>query len=73
LDPIAAIEESWRLTRGYGWTIFGMGLVSFFIILFGLLLLIIGIFPAIIWVTSAFSVLYQDILEEKGEAPEPAT
>ncbi|MEE4115236.1 MAG: hypothetical protein V2I37_03655, partial [Marinilabiliaceae bacterium] len=39
LDPIAAIEESWRLTRGYGWTIFGMGLVSFFIILFGLLLL----------------------------------
>lgn len=73
LDPIAAIEESWRLTRGYGWTIFLMGLVSFFIIVFGILLLIVGIFPAIIWITSAFSVLYQDILEEKGEAPESLT
>lgn len=73
LDPVAAIEESWRLTKGYGWTIFAMGLVSFFIILFGLLLLIIGIFPAIMWVSSAFAVLYQDILEEKGEAPPVVT
>ncbi|MDX2414004.1 MAG: hypothetical protein QNK33_02325 [Bacteroidales bacterium] len=70
-DPITAIEESWRLTKGYGWTIFAMGLVSFFIILFGLLLLIIGIFPAIIWVNSAFAVLYEDVLNEKGEAPAP--
>ena len=65
LDPVAAIEESWRLTKGYGWTIFAMGLVSFFIILFGLLLLIVGIFPAIMWVSGAFAVLYQDVLEEK--------
>ena len=70
LDPVAAIEESWRLTKGYGWTIFAMGLVSFFIILFGLLLLIVGIFPAIMWVSGAFAVLYQDVLEEKDEAPE---
>jgi len=71
LDPIAAIEESWRLTKGYGWTIFAMGLVSFFIVIFGLLLLIIGIFPAIIWVNSAFAVLYDDVLKEKGEASVP--
>jgi uncharacterized membrane protein len=70
LDPVAAIEESWRLTKGYGWTIFAMGLVSFFIVIFGLVLLIVGIFPAIMWVSSAFAVLYQDVLEEKGEAPE---
>lgn len=73
LDPVSAIEESWRLTKGYGWTIFAMGLVSFFIIIFGLVLLIIGIFPAIIWVSSAFAVLYQDVLEEKGEAPAAVT
>lgn len=71
LDPIAAIEESWRLTKGYGWTIFAMGIVSFFIILFGLLILVIGIFPAIVWVNSAFAVLYQDVLDEKGDAPVP--
>lgn len=69
LDPVAAIEESWRLTKGYGWTIFAMSLVSFFIVILGLLLLIIGIFPAIIWVSSAFAVLYQDVLTEKGENP----
>lgn len=70
LDPIAAVEESWRLTKGYGWTIFAMGLVSFFIIIAGLILLIIGIFPAIMWVTSAFAVLYNDVLNEKGEQTE---
>lgn len=69
LDPIAAIEESWRITKNHGWTIFAMGFVSIFIIILGLIMLIIGIFPAIIWITSAFSVLYQDILEELGEAP----
>ncbi len=26
LDPIEAVEMSWRLTRGYGWKIFFMGL-----------------------------------------------
>jgi len=67
LDPIAAIEESWRLTKGYGWTIFFMGFVSFFIIIFGLIMLIVGIFPAIMWVSSSFAVLYQDVLVEKGE------
>jgi len=74
LDPIAAIEESWRLTAGHGWRIFAMGIVSFFIIIFGILMLIVGIFPAIIWVTSAFSVLYNDVLDEKGELEKaPAT
>lgn len=70
MDAITAVEESWRLTRGYGWTIFAMGLVSFFIVLFGLLMLIIGIFPAIMWVSAAFATLYNDVLTEKGELPE---
>jgi len=36
LDPIIAVEESWRLTKGHGWTIFGMAIVSFFIFIAGL-------------------------------------
>jgi MFS family permease len=59
LDAIQAIEQSWKLTRGIGWTIFGMGIFSFFIIICGLALLIVGIFPAIIWVNSSFASLYQ--------------
>ena len=65
LDPIEAVEMSWRLTRGYGWKIFFIGFASFFIIIFGLCLLIIGIFPAIIWISSSFASLYESVLREK--------
>jgi len=70
MEPITAIEESWRLTKGYGWTIFAMAIVSFFIVLFGLLMLIVGIFPAIMWISGAFATLYNDVLTVKGELPE---
>ncbi len=65
LDPIEAVELSWRLTRGHGWTIFLMGFVSIFILLFGLILMIVGIFPAIMWISSSFASLYQATLIEK--------
>jgi hypothetical protein len=65
LDPIEAVELSWKLTRGHGWTIFFMGFTSIFIIMFGLLLMIVGIFPAIMWVSSSFATLYQSVLLEK--------
>jgi hypothetical protein len=68
LDPIEAVELSWKLTRGHGWQIFFMGLVSIFIIIFGLILLIVGIFPAIMWVSSSFAALYQSVLIEKEPA-----
>jgi hypothetical protein len=68
LDPIEAVELSWKLTRGHGWTIFFMGLVSFFIFIFGLCLLFVGVFPAMMWISSSFAALYQSVLLEK-EAP----
>ncbi|HUX95124.1 MAG TPA: hypothetical protein VMV47_05265 [Bacteroidales bacterium] len=61
LDPIEAVELSWKMTRGHGWKIFFMGIVSFFIIIFGLALVIVGIFPAIIWVSSSFASLYESV------------
>jgi len=65
LDPIEAVELSWKLTRGHGWQIFFMGFVSIFIIIFGLCMLIVGIFPAIIWISSSFASLYESVLREK--------
>jgi hypothetical protein len=70
LDPIEAVEMSWRLTRGHGWKIFFMGFVSIFIIIFGLIMLIIGIFPAIIWISSSFASLYESVLREKEKTAE---
>lgn len=70
LDPIEAVELSWRLTRGHGWRIFAMGLVSIFIFIFGLMLFFIGIFPAIMWISSSFAALYQSVLLEKEKPAE---
>lgn len=66
LEPIPAVETSWKMTRGHGWKVFGLAITSFFIIVLGLICLIVGIFPALMWVKAAFASLYQSILEEKG-------
>jgi uncharacterized membrane protein len=74
LDPVAAVEESWRMTNGLGWTIFGMAIVSILICIGGLILLAIGIFPAIIWAQSAFASIYQAALLKSlrnGQEQEP--
>jgi uncharacterized membrane protein len=65
LDPIEAVELSWKLTRGHGWQIFLMGFTSFFILIFGLILMLVGIFPAIMWICSSFAALYESVLREK--------
>lgn len=65
MDPVSAVETSWKMTKGHGWTIFFMGLASFFICIAGLIILFIGIFPAIIWIESSFATLYDTVLNKK--------
>jgi hypothetical protein len=69
LDAVEAIKKSWAMTKGHGWKIFGMGVMSFFIVLAGIICLVVGIFPAIIWIQSAFATLYWHVTEkEKRQA-----
>ncbi len=70
LDPIEAVEMSWRLTKGHGWTIFFMGFVSIFIVILGIIMLFVGIFPALIWISSSFASLYESVLREKEKPAE---
>jgi len=65
-DPITAVETSWKMTRGHGWKIFGLGFISIFICIGGLLLFIVGILPAIMWVKASFASLYQAVYQEVG-------
>ena len=68
LEPVAAVEKSWEMTRGYGWKIFGMALLVLPIAILGILSLIVGIFFAIIWISAAFAAMYYavDLEEQKN-------
>lgn len=63
IDPIQAVKLSFYLSKGYFWTIFGMAIVSFLVIILGLVCMIVGVFASIIWVHSAFAILYKAVEE----------
>jgi hypothetical protein len=67
LDPVAAIEKSWNMTRGHGWRIFAMYLVAILLFCIGLVLLVVPAFFAWILGSCAFASLYHAVdLEEKA-------
>lgn len=72
MDPISAVETSWKLTSGHGWKVFGLGLMCIGIFILGLLMVIVGVFPAVMWAKASFASLYQAVLNEKGEDFFPA-
>jgi uncharacterized membrane protein len=67
LEPIKAIEKSWQMTKGHGWTIFFMAIISFFLIIAGIIALIVGIFIAIMLIHAAFATLYQSVLNQSED------
>lgn len=67
LDAMKAVEKSWQMTRGYGWTVFGMAILSFFIIIAGLIVCFVGVIFSLIWVHAAFATLYASIDGEKED------
>ena len=62
LDPMKAVEKSWQMTKGYGWTIFGMALISFCVFIAGVIVFAVGAIISIMWIHAAFATMYQSVL-----------
>ncbi len=58
LEPIAAVEKSWQMTRGYSWKIFGIGILAIPIFILGLLMVFVGAIFSAMWITTAFAAIY---------------
>ena len=67
LDPVKAVEESWRMTKGYGWNIFGMGMLAIPIFIAGIFALVVGVLVSLVWINAAFAAMYQAVLEERAQ------
>ena len=66
-DPVAAIEKSWFMTRGHGWRIFGMYLLSILLFIGGFVLILVGSIFALMWSSTAFASLYHAVdLEDQA-------
>ena len=71
MEAIAAVEKSWQMTRGHAWKIFGLGLLAIPIAILGLLMLIVGLIPAVMWISTSFASLYYAVeLKEQEALPE---
>lgn len=70
MDPVTAVKESWRMTRGHAGEIFLMGLLCVPIIVVGLVCFGVGVIPALIWISSGFAAMYFAV--SQGEAPQAA-
>jgi uncharacterized membrane protein len=67
LDPVTAIEKSWFMTRGHGWRIFGMYVLTILMFFCGLILFIVPGLLVLMWAGAAFASLYHAIdLEEQA-------
>lgn len=64
IEPIKAIEKSWQMTKGQGWTIFFMAIVSFFLFIAGIIVFIFGVLISLMWIHAAFATLYQSVLNQ---------
>jgi uncharacterized membrane protein len=73
MEALEALKASWAMTRGHGWTVFGMGLLAIPIFIAGLLCFFFGVFIAGMWIAAAFAVLYYSVYLKKGIPPTNGT
>ena len=66
MEALEALKASWAMTKGHGWTIFGMFWLAVLIVIAGLLCLFFGVFISAMWIKASFAVLYHSVYMKKG-------
>jgi uncharacterized membrane protein len=61
MGAVEAVKESWRMTGGYAWKVFLIGLLAIPISIAGMICFGVGIIFAIIWIRLAFASLYHAV------------
>ena len=61
MEVIEAVKESWRMTNGYAWKVFLIGLLAIPISIAGLICFGVGIIVAIMWIRLTFASLYHSV------------
>lgn len=72
LGPLDALQASWEATRGHGWSLFGLLIVSLLVLVGGLILLIVGVVPAIAWVATSWATYYDRATGNPAPTSDPA-
>ena len=67
MEPMKAVEKSWQMSRGFGWIVFFMAIISFFLIIAGVIAFIFGVLISIMWIHAAFATLYQSVLNQSDD------
>lgn len=73
MEALEALKASWAMTKGHGWTVFGMAMLAIPIFIAGLLALFVGVFVAAMWVSASFAVLYHSVYVKEGIPPTNGT
>ncbi len=66
MDVMDALRVSWDMTRGYGWQIFLMGFLAFWIMIGGILCFFVGVFISIMWISASFAAIYHAVEMQDG-------
>jgi uncharacterized membrane protein len=72
MEPVEAVKESWRMTRGHANQIFLTGLLAFFVALAGLLCFGVGVIVSWMWIRCAFASMYYAVSELERSKGQPA-
>jgi len=61
ITVIEAVKGSWRMTSGYAWKVFLIGLLAIPIVIAGLICFGVGVIISIMWIRMAFASLYHAV------------